>query len=138
MFLRAHRNQATAVGGQRSAVATVDGALKAKLASPREQGAGAPATNAEQLMASALAAAFLEALKVTAAEADQTLACDANVTVTVCVDADAEIPFISAHVDVDLPGVDRPTVLAFIASARRRCPYAHLLPGHFDIQVSVL
>lgn len=135
MTSSAYRAQATAVGGRISAVATVDGSLKAQLSAPHAGGRG---TNAEQLLASALAASFLEGLKGAAAEAAETLAPDANVTVTVCLDWESEIPMLGAHLDVDLPGVDHAAALALVAKARKSCPYAHLLPGHFDVQVSVL
>jgi Ohr subfamily peroxiredoxin len=139
MFATAYRTQATAVGGRVSAVATADGSLKAQLSAPRERGgAGGPGTNAEQLLASALAASFLEGLKTAAAEVGLTLTSDANVTVTVCVEFHLETPVVSATVDVDLPNVDRDTAFALIRRARKACPYAHLLPGHFDVQVSVL
>jgi Ohr subfamily peroxiredoxin len=136
MFPFSHRTQATAIGGRNSAVASVDGSLKAQL---REQdGANGAGTTPEQLLASALAAAFLRDLKVAAAAVGQVLASDANVTVTVCLDDETEVPTFIAHVDVDLPGLDRRAVLALVDKARKACPYARLLPGHFIAQVSVL
>jgi Ohr subfamily peroxiredoxin len=134
----AYRTQATAVGGRVSAVASVDGALKAQLSAPREKGGkGGTGTNAEQLFAAAYAASFLEALKSAAAEAGETLACDANVTVTVTLEGDAEIPSLSAVVAVDLPGQDRAAAVALARKAHAVCPYSHALPGHLDAQVVV-
>lgn len=128
----AYRTQATAVGGRHSAVASVDGSLKAQLSPP-----GGPGTNAEQLFAAAYAASFLEALKVAAADAGHTLANDANVTVTVTLEAESEIPSLSAVVAVDLPGQDRPAAIALARTAHAACPYSHALPGHLDARVVV-
>lgn len=134
----AYRTQATAIGGRVSAVATVDGALKAQLSAPREKGGrSGQGTNAEQLFAAAYAASFLEALKAAAAEAGKTLACDANVTVTVTLDGEAEIPSLTAVVAVDLPGQDHASAVALARKARATCPYSHALPGHLDTQVVV-
>jgi len=132
----AYRTQATAIGGRHSAVASVDGSVKAQL---REQdGPDGSGTTAEQLLASAMAASFLQGLKAAAAAAGHVLASDANVTVTVCLDGELEVPIFSAHLDVDLPGLDRKAAVALVDKARKACPYAHLLPGHFVAQVSVL
>jgi Ohr subfamily peroxiredoxin len=139
MSLFTYRTQATAVGGRQSAVASADGSLRAQLSAPRERGgAGGPGTNAEQLFASAFAASFLEALKAAAADAGVTLARDANVTVTVGVDDEGETPALTAHLSLDLPGLDRVATLALARKAHQACPYVRMLPGHFDIQVSVL
>lgn len=136
MTLFPYRTQATAIGGRHSAVASVDGSLKAQLS---ERGsAGGAGTNAEQLFASAFAASFLGALKHAAADAGQTLAPDANVTVTVSLDSDMEAPLLSARVSVDLPDLDHAAALALARKAHKVCPYVHILPGHFDVQVSVL
>ncbi len=132
----AYRTQATAIGGRNSAVASVDGSLRVQLREPGR--AGRAGTTAEQLLASAMAAAFLQRLKVAAATADRILAPDANVTVTVRLDGETDGPIFSAHVDVDLPGLDRDAALTLVDEARKACPYARLLAGRFVAQVSVL
>jgi len=133
----AYRTQATAIGGRHGAVASVDGALKAQLSAPRELGgSGGPGTNPEQLFAAAYAASFLEALKGVAAADGETLAPDANVTVTVAFESAGEIPCLSATVAVDLPGRDQASALALARRAQDACAYSRALRGHLDVKVT--
>ena len=133
-----YRTQATAVGGRHGAVTSSDGALRAWLSKPAALGgAGGPGTNPEQLFAGAYAADFLEALKVAAADAGETLARDANVTVSVTLESALEVPILSVAVAVDLPGQDHAAAVALARRAHALCPYARVLRGHLEVQVSV-
>jgi osmotically inducible protein OsmC len=136
--MKTYRTEATAIGGRHGAVASADGALKARLSKPRALGGkGGPGTNPEQLFAGAYAADFLEALKVAAADAGETLADDANVTVSVTLESALEVPILSVTVAVDLPGQDHDTAVALACRARASCPYSRVLGGHLEVQVSV-
>jgi len=134
----AYRTEATAIGGRHGAVASIDGALKALLSKPATLGGkGGPGTNPEQLFAAAYAAGFLEALKRVAAQAGETLASDANVTVSVSLEAAFEVPFLGVAVSVDLPGQDHAAAMSLARRAHEICPYSRALRGHLDVSVSV-
>jgi Ohr subfamily peroxiredoxin len=133
-----YSTEATAIGGRHGAVASADGALKAQLSVPRAMGgAGGSGTNPEQLFAAAYAACFLEALKTVAAEAGETVAPDANVTVSVTLESALECPILGVAVAVDLPGQDHAAAVALARRAHDVCAYSRVLRGHLDVHVSV-
>src|SRR6185437_10025486 len=79
-----YETEATAIGGRMGSTASVDGALRVRLAMPKALGGpGGEGSNPEQLFAAGYAACFLSAVKDAAAKERAVIANDANVTATV-------------------------------------------------------
>jgi Ohr subfamily peroxiredoxin len=125
-----YSTQATAIGGRAGWVASVDGALKVKLAKPKTLGGpGGVGASPEHLFAAAYAVGFLEALKSAAAESGQVITDDANVTVTVGVGRPEGEDGLALDVSLslDLPDLDRETAQALARRAHALCPYSRAL-----------
>jgi Ohr subfamily peroxiredoxin len=139
-----YSTQATAIGGRSGWVASVDGALKVKLAKPRSLGgAGGAGSSPEHLFAAAYAASFLDALRQAAAQTGAEMAEDANVTVTVGVGPPdgEEAPKQGWALDValalDLPDFDRETAQALARRAHALCPYSRALRERLEPRISI-
>lgn len=135
-----HSTQATAVGGRSGWVASIDGALKVKLAKATSLG-GAGGTNAspEHLFAAAYAASFLDALRTAAAETGRALIEDANITVTVEIgrpDGDDGLA-LDVALSLDLPDLDQEVAQALARRAHALCPYSRALRERLETRTSV-
>ena len=122
--------QATALGGRAGWAASVDGALKVKLAkTPALSGRSGGDASPEHLFAAAYAASFLEALRVAASKTGAVITDDANVTVTVGVGRPEGEDGLALDVSLslDLPDLDRETAQALTARAHALCPYSRAL-----------
>jgi Ohr subfamily peroxiredoxin len=136
-----YTTQATALGGRAGWAASVDGALKVKLAKPRTQavmGGGGDATP-EHLFAAGYAASFLEALRAAAAETGSVITEDANVTVTVGVGrAEGQDGLaLDVSLSLDLPDLDRETAQALSTRAHALCPYSRLLRERLEPRTAI-
>ena len=135
-----YSTQATAIGGRSGRVASIDGALKVKLAKPRSLGgAGGAGSSPEHLFAAAYAASFLDALRQAAAETGAAITDDANVTVTVGVGRREGEDGLSLDVSLalDLPDLDHETVQALARRAHALCPYSRALRERLEPRVSI-
>ena len=135
-----YSTQATAIGGRSGWVASVDGALKVKLARPKSLGgSGGAGSNPEHLFAAAYAASFLDALRQAAAETGAAITDDANVTVTVGVGRREGEDGLSLDVSLalDLPDLDHETVQALARRAHALCPYSRALRERLEPRVSI-
>jgi Ohr subfamily peroxiredoxin len=139
-----YSTQATAIGGRSGWVASVDGALKVKLAKPRPLGgAGGAGNTPEHLFAAAYAASFLDALRQAAAETGAAITDDANVTVTVGVsrpegeDGPRDGLTLDVALALDLPDFDRETALALARRAHALCPYSRALRERLEPRISI-
>jgi lipoyl-dependent peroxiredoxin len=135
-----YQAEATSIGGRTGLAASSDGHLRVRLAAPVTLGgSGGDGTNPEQLFAAGYAACFLSAIRCAAAEANTTIADDANVTATVVLCTREEGPGLALRValGVDLPGVDRGTAERIVAVAQHNCPYTHATRGNVDVRVRI-
>ena len=129
---------ATAVGGRDGRAESSDGALKARLSTPRELGgAGGDGTNPEQLFAAGYSACFLGALKFVAAREKVALPADTTVHGKVGI---GPIPTgfgIEAALTVSLPGVPREQAQSLVDQAHVVCPYSNATRGNIDVSVAL-
>ncbi|WP_165189146.1 Ohr family peroxiredoxin [Caulobacter soli] len=135
-----YSTQATALGGRAGWAASVDGALKVRLARPRALGgAGDAGATPEHLFAAGYAASFLEALRAAAAETDAVIVEDANVTVTVGVGRPEGEDGLALDVSLslDLPDLDRETAQALSSRAHALCPYSRLLRERLEPRTAI-
>jgi Ohr subfamily peroxiredoxin len=134
-----YATQATALGGRAGWAASVDGALKVKLAQPPAfDGIGGGATP-EHLFAAGYAASFLEALRAAASETGSVITDDANVTVTVGVRRPAGEDGLALDVSLslDLPDLDREAAQALSTRAHALCPYSRLLRERLEPRTAI-
>jgi Ohr subfamily peroxiredoxin len=122
------------VGGREGAARSSDGQLDIKLSSP---GSGRPGTNPEQLFAAGWSACFEGALAIAAKQAGIVLpaetAVDANVQLHY---GSAEGYFLTANLDVALPGLADEIAAQLIARAHATCPYSKMTRDGIDVTVT--
>jgi len=104
-----------------------DGNLHVNLRLPAELGGGGGGTNPEQLFAAGYAACFHGALSLLATRANIPIP-GASVTVSVAFgrDPDDGLFMVTADVQIELPGVDRPIAEELVRNTERVCPYAKM------------
>lgn len=134
-----YRATATATGGRDGRALSSDGALDAKLSTPRELGGGGgEGTNPEQLFAAGYSACFLSALKHVAASQKVALPADASVEGTVGIGQVANGFGIEAALRISLPGMAREQAEALVATAHQVCPYSNATRNNIDVTLAVV
>jgi Ohr subfamily peroxiredoxin len=116
--------QVHTVGGREGAARSSDGQLDIKLATP---GTGRPGSNPEQLFAAGWSACFEGALGIAAKQAGVALPADTAVDAAVQLHyGEAEGYFLSAQLNVSIPGVANEVASRLIALAHETCPYSKM------------
>ncbi|MGA9823434.1 MAG: organic hydroperoxide resistance protein [Methylocystis sp.] len=125
----------TTGGREKGASRSSDGRLDVKLSPPGSAGLG---TNPEQLFAAGWSACFESALGAVARKKNITppadLAVDAEVDLHL---ADGEY-FLSARLNVSLPGVDRETAKTLVQEAHEICPYSKATRGNIEVAINLV
>jgi osmotically inducible protein OsmC len=112
-----------------------DGSLDVRLSTP---GSARIGTNAEQLFAAGWSAGFERAIAVAAHQSKITLPAD------VAIDAEVDLNladgryFLSARLNVSLPGVDHEIAQALVDEARQICPYSKATRGNVDVAIRLM
>src|SRR5207342_2683936 len=118
-----YRASATATGGRDGRAVSSDGAIDAKLTTPRELGgAGGDGTNPEQLFAAGYSACFIGALKFVAGREKVALPADTSIEGVVGI---GQIPAgfgIEVELRIALPGLDRAVAQDLVQKAHGVCP----------------
>ncbi len=121
------------VGGREGAAKSTDGQLDVKLSTP---GLGRPGTNPEQLFAAGWSACFEGALGLVAKEFGITLPAETAVDAKVDLHYGQEEGFfLSAQLDVTIPGVADDVAERMIAIAHETCPYSKMTRSGIDARV---
>ena len=122
-------------GGRESGVSrSSDGRLDVKLSLP---GSARIGTNPEQLFAAGWSACFESAIGLAARKrkiALADLAIDAEVDLHL---ADGAY-FLSARLNVSLPGVEREVAQALVDEADQLCPYSKATRGNIDVAINLV
>lgn len=125
----------TTGGRENGASRSSDGRLDVKLSPPGSAGVG---TNPEQLFAAGWSACFESALGVAARKRKITppadLAIDAEVDLHL---ADGEY-YLSARLNVSLPGVDPETAKTLVQEAHEICPYSKATRGNIEVAINLV
>lgn len=123
------------VGGREGAALSSDHQLDIRLSPP---GSNRPGTNPEQLFAAGWSACFEGALGLAAKEAGVRLppetAVDAEVNLN---QGEAEGYFLTARLNVTIPGLPEDVAQALIDRAHETCPYSKLTKGGIDASVTL-
>jgi len=126
---------ATATAGREGTVSTDDGQITEKLSRP---GSGQPGTNPEQLFACGYAACFGSAVAAVAKSQKIELSSAPEVQAEVKLNQDDNNGyFISAALNVTLPGMDAAAAQKLVEAAHQVCPYSKATRGNIEVKLSV-
>jgi len=123
-------------GGRENGVArSYDGRLDVKLSLPGSLRIG---TNPEQLFAAGWSACFESAIRLAARKRKIGLA---EVVINAEVDlhlAGRDDYFLSARLNIGLPGVDRAIAVQLVEDAEQLCPYSKATHGNIDVAINLV
>ena len=124
------------IGGRENGTSrSSDGRLDVRLSTP---GSARIGTNPEQLFAVGWSACFESAIAVAARQKKITLPAE------VAIDAEVDLNladggyFISARLNVSLPGVEREIAETLVEEAEQICPYSKATRGNIDVAVNLV
>ena len=103
---------------------------------PKEMGGNGEGVNPEQLFAAGYAACFHSALKAVAKDKDVDVT-DSAVGARVTLNNGSEGFFLSAELEVTIPGMDPEDAQALADAAHEMCPYSKATRGNIDVSVTV-
>ncbi|SFP77633.1 peroxiredoxin, Ohr subfamily [Mesorhizobium sp. NFR06] len=122
-------------GGRDGASRSSDGRLDIRLSTPGGPGGG---TNPEQLFAAGWSACFEGAIAIAARKMNIMLpagpAIDAEVDLNV---ADGGF-FLSARLNVSLPGLERDVARTLVDAAHQTCPYSKAARGNIEVAINLV
>jgi len=129
--------KAATKGGRNGHSQTSDGNLSVELAPPggRTNKTGT-VTNPEQLFAAGYSACFGSALEHVARQ-HKVSAEGSVVTAEISLNSDDSGYFLSAVLDVSVPGLDAETVGKLVAEAHAMCPYSKATRGNIVVTLKV-
>ena len=125
----------TTGGRDGGAAKSSDGNLNIKLTTP---GKPEPGTNPEQLFAAGWSACFIGAMRVIAGKMKVKFPEDGAVDAEVDLNAGAEGYFLSARLNVSLPGLDHETAKAIVEGAHQVCPYSKATRGNVKVELTLV
>lgn len=123
-------------GGRENGVSrSSDGRLEVKLSSPGSKGTG---TNPEQMFAAGWSACFEGAIGLVAHKRKVALPDDMAIDAEVDLKSGDSGYFLSARLNVSLPGVDREVARVLIEEAHQTCPYSKATHGNIDVEINLV
>ena len=123
------------VGGREGAAKSSDGQLDIRLSTP---GTNRPGSNPEQLFAAGWSACFEGALGLAAKQAGIQLPADTAVDAEVNLNLDdTDGYFLTARLNVSIPGVPEDVAQELIDKAHQTCPYSKMTRGGIDADVAL-
>lgn len=112
-----------------------DGRLDIRLSTPGGPGNG---TNPEQLLAAGWSACFEGAMGIAARRMGIALPPDLAIDAEIALNLSDEAYFLTARLDVSVPGVERSAAQAVVDAAHRTCPYSKATRGNIDVVVNLI
>jgi osmotically inducible protein OsmC len=125
----------TTGGRERGAARSSDGRLDIKLSMPGSAGQG---TNPEQLFAAGWSACFEGAMGVAARRMKVVLPDDLAVDAEVDLNSGPDGYFLSARLNVTVPGIERTVAQAVVDEAHRLCPYSKATRDNVDVKINII
>lgn len=116
--------------GRNGAARSSDGFLDIKLPQPH------PA--AENLFGVAWSACFLGALQLAASQKKVSLPADPEINAEIDLNNAGGSFFLSARLNVSVPGVDRDVAQSLVDAAHEICPYSKATRGNIDVVVNLV
>jgi osmotically inducible protein OsmC len=134
-----YTGHAKATGGREGDVLSSDGALKAKLSTPKELGgAGGSGTNPEQLFAAGYSACFIGAMKFVAGTEKIALPAETSIDGSVGIGPLPHGFGIEVALKINVPGMDKDKVQALVEKAHIVCPYSNATRGNINVTLTVV
>lgn len=125
----------TTGGREKGASRSSDGRLDIKLSTPGSTGAG---TNPEQLFAAGWSACLEGAIGLAARKRKIVLPDDLAIDAEVNLNHGDNGYFLSARLNVSVPGIDREVAQALIDEAHQTCPYSKATRGNIDAEINLI
>jgi Ohr subfamily peroxiredoxin len=128
--------QTHTIGNRENAVSrSNDGNLEVRLAVP---GTGKPGTNPEQLFAAGWSACFDGAIGIAAGKARVELPKDRSIDAEVDLNLNGTNFFLSARLNIHLPGLDREVAQSLVNAASGICPYSKAIKGNVEVEYNII
>ncbi len=125
----------TTGGRENGASRSSDGRLDVKLSVP---GAARIGTNPEQLFAAGWSACFESAIGVAAHKRKIALPTDMAIDAEVDLNLADSGYFISARLNISLPGIEREVAQSLVEEADQLCPYSKATRGNIDVAIKLM
>ena len=122
-------------GGREGTSRSSDGRLDIRLSTPGGPGGG---TNPEQLFAAGWSACFEGAMAIAARKMNVTLPADLAIDAEVDLDIADVAYFLSARLNVSVPGLDRNVARALVDAAHQTCPYSKATRGNIEVEINLV
>jgi osmotically inducible protein OsmC len=131
---RLYTGKVRTTGGRDGSSRSSDGRLDIKLSVPTGPGTG---TNPEQLFAAGWSACFEGAMAIAARKMQVALPADAAIDAEVDLNNGDEGYFLTARLNVSLPGMDRAVARAVVDAAHETCPYSKATRGNVAVEINL-
>ena len=125
----------TTGGRENGASRSSDGHLDVRLSTP---GSARIGTNPEQLFAAGWSACFESAIALTARKRKIALPADVAIDAEVNLHLGDSGYFISARLNVSLPGIGRDIAQTLVDEAHQICPYSKATRGNIDVAIKLI
>ena len=125
----------TAGGRENGAARSSDGRLDVRLSTP---GSARIGTNPEQLFAAGWSACFESAIALAAHERKIVLPADVAIDAEVDLNLADSGYFLTARLNVSLPGVERAVAQALVDEAHKICLYSKATRGNIDVAINLV
>jgi osmotically inducible protein OsmC len=125
----------TTGGRENGASRSSDGHLDVRLSTP---GSARIGTNPEQLFAAGWSACFESAIALTARKRKIALPTDVAIDAEVNLHLGDSGYFISARLNVSLPGIGRDIAQTLVDEAHQICPYSKATRGNIDVAINLI
>jgi osmotically inducible protein OsmC len=125
----------TTGGRENGAARSSDSRLDIKLSLPGSPRAG---TNPEQLFAAGWSACFEGAIAVAAQRKKIKLPADVAIDAEIDLHLDNGEFFLSARLNVSIPGIERGIAQGLVADAKGICPYSKATRGNIDVTYNLV
>ncbi|RWN51856.1 organic hydroperoxide resistance protein [Mesorhizobium sp.] len=122
-------------GGREGGSRSSDGRLDIRLSTPGGAGSG---TNPEQLFAAGWSACFEGAMAIAARKMNVVLPADLSIDAEVDLNSGDGAFFLSARLNVSLPGMDRNDARAVVDAAHQTCPYSSATRGNIEVEINLI
>ena len=118
------------VGGHNGSVRSSDGSLDLKMPQPHPM--------AENLFGAAWSACYIGAIQLAAGQRKVKLASEPEVDAEIDLNQAGSAFFLSARLNVHVPGVEREVAQELIEAAHGICPYSKAVHGNIDVTTTLV
>ncbi|MER8972338.1 MULTISPECIES: organic hydroperoxide resistance protein [unclassified Mesorhizobium] len=132
---RLYTGKVRTTGGRDGAARSSDGRLDIRLSTPGGAGSG---TNPEQLFAASWSACFEGAMAIAARKTNIVLPADLAIDAEVDLNSNEGGFFLSARLNVSLPGMDPNDARAVVDAAHQTCPYSKATRGNIEVEINLI